>query len=221
MNQSSVTPAPVSSGVEGPQGGSSTMKWLLIILVIIIVLGGGYLLWTKYSGGTSTATSSPSPTVTVKASPSTSAAVSPSASSSVPADWKTYTNETYGYKISYPSSWIINSSNTKEISIYTEASRTDVKSVTQTVGVKVSDETLEQFKSNFLQADPGINKVESEKTINFAGVSATQLTLSNAEGLISTVNFIRKGSNSFTITYFSAEATASQILSTFQFTPVK
>jgi len=73
MNQQAVTPG-------GPQGGSSTMKWLLIVLVIVIVLGGGYLVWTKYGGGTSTATASPSPATSVKASPS--ATVSPTAQTS-------------------------------------------------------------------------------------------------------------------------------------------
>lgn len=96
MNQSSVTPQ--------PQGGSSTMKWLLIILVIIIVLGGGYWAYVKY-GKTSatTSTTSPSPATSLKVSPSTSAAVSPTAYSTVPADWKTYTNEQFGFSFKYPS----------------------------------------------------------------------------------------------------------------------
>ena len=82
------------------------MKWLLIILVIVIVLGGGYLVYAKYGKGTTT-TASPSPISAVTSSPS--ATVSPSASASVPADWKTYTNDTYIYLIKYPGDWKVSS----------------------------------------------------------------------------------------------------------------
>jgi len=97
MNQQPVSPG-------GPQGGSSTMKQLLIILVVVIVLGGGYLLYNKY-GKASTTTASLSPASTIKASPSTSAAVSPSASSTVPADWKTYTNDNYKFQLTFTDDW--------------------------------------------------------------------------------------------------------------------
>ncbi len=81
------------------QGGA--LKWLLIVLVIIILLGGGYLVWAKY-GGTSTGTATPT------ASPSV--AISPSASSNTPADWKTYTNDTYKFSFKYPNGYSIEES---------------------------------------------------------------------------------------------------------------
>lgn len=85
-----------------PSKSGGSLKWLLIVLVIVIVLGGGYLLYAKYGGGT-TPVASPSPVATVTASPI--ATVNPTASTSVPADWKTYTNETYGFSFKYPNDY--------------------------------------------------------------------------------------------------------------------
>ncbi len=89
---------------SAPGRGSSNFRWLLIVFAILLVLGGGYLLYAKFGKGKTTSSTSPSPVVTT----SISAAVSPTTSSSVPADWKTYTNSSYKYSVKYPADWQLN-----------------------------------------------------------------------------------------------------------------
>ncbi len=148
MNQTPVSPTPVPSGVEGPQGGSSTMKWLLIILVIIIVLGGTYWVYAKYGKGTTTTTTSPSPTLTSKVSPSTSAAVSPAASSSITADWKTYTSSKYNYSIKYPSDWTVEEMNNNAIFKNSSSGPNPLTITISGVQNKTLDEMVQEMVDN-------------------------------------------------------------------------
>lgn len=92
MNQSQQTSSQ-------PKGGS--LKWLLIILAVIVVLGGGYLLYAKYGKSSTGTTTTSSPTATKPTTSNSSSTTSPSTT----ADWKTYTNSTYGYSIKYPSTY--------------------------------------------------------------------------------------------------------------------
>jgi len=231
MNQSSVTPAPVSSGVERPQGGSSTMKWLLIILVVIVVLGGGYWLYAKY-GKTSatTSTASPSPVAVLSISPS--AAVSPSASSSVPADWKTYTNSTSGFSFKYPSEWTI--AGEKDLALDAQATvRFSVgieyimqisyfQTVSKMLGVSGAASV-----SDYISKKTGTYKVDTATTSKAGSLEVTKVKLVPGDGVLGDeVIFISDGKsvgyftfNKSNSKYTYSAALENQILSTFQFTP--
>jgi len=221
MNQSSMAP--------GPQGGSSTMKWLLIILVIVIVLGGGYWLYAKY-GKTSatTSTTSPSPASTIKASPSTSAAVSPSASSTVPADWKTYTNSTYNYSIKYPSDWVSSEPGAKRTVFATSAisGETDRKGLVEIQVPSLSKD--DAMKEAFADLSGGSTNATIEKT-SVGGVEATKYSgqpnlnvfgggthrirvIFEKSGVVYVVEALDNNDSTIVSRF-------NQILSTFQFTP--
>lgn len=225
MNQPQPSaPAPAPSGVEGPQGGSSTMKWLLIILVIIIVLGGGYLLYSKYGKGTSSTTASPSPTVTAKTSPSTSAAVSPTASSSVPADWKTYTSS-LGYIISYPANWILGSNDPKRITLDSPENRKNkgIEGYTEDVVISYYDKVSDFSESKNVTSLQDLFKndatIINPKEITFAAQKAYEAIIG---GMTANYAIMAEKNGHLYVIFNNQEipfsGTAKQIVDTFQST---
>lgn len=202
MNQAPVSPA--------PQGGSSTMKWLLIILVIIIVLGGGYLLWVKYGKGTPTATASPS---------------------SVPAEWKTYTNTRVKYSFEYPASGLkLDLDETiKYPSTRSSDSKTEdlVQFTTSNIaysveaGVGVSDTTIENWikNTNVSHANSDLTKYTK---ITIGGKTAYLFT---GEALAYVMNgtnvYIIKAMDGVAPSTNTTDSVYQHFLSTFQLTPVK
>lgn len=76
-----------------------TQPWLWIILAAVVIIGGGLTYWYVTSNNSSDITAAPSPTLTKTSSPTNSA--------NQTADWKTYTNNTYGFSFKYPKDWYI------------------------------------------------------------------------------------------------------------------
>ena len=74
---------------------TNTMKTLLVILALVIVGGGGWYYYENYY-------KKPTPTPTV--TPSTKEPTTTTTKDET-ADWKTYTNEKYGYSLKYPKDW--------------------------------------------------------------------------------------------------------------------
>jgi len=232
MNQSSVTPGPAPSGVEGPQGGSSTMKWLLIVLVIVIVLGGGYWVYVKY-GKTSatTATASPSPVAAITSSPSASAAISPSASSSVPADWKTYTNTQYSFSFKYPSN-----STVKDI----KSGNTDMPGIVALFAVGINNDWQDPFSVVEITSQSKDKEISWLKTwasytapngsfsttfsstqeVTKYGKSATEVIFTNKPSGTTTFYVFSESGQTYVVDGDnpSNPAVGDQILPTFQFT---
>lgn len=201
MNQQPMSPAPVPSGVEGPQGGSSTMKWLLIILVIVIVLGGGYWVYAKYG----------------KTLSNTATNTSPSAFST--ANWKTYTNDTYGYKFSYPPEWIfLSQSDPTKILLATPESE-------QSISILINNLTVDQYIAEIKR--DGLNNKVSRSKVTFAGEPSTKLkTEMTTSSTKKQAYFLEVNGKNYLIdcTIFPNNKSLTfdlenQIVSTFQFTP--
>jgi len=78
-------------------------NWLLLICAIVIVSALGYLVWFYCVKSESITTPTPTATTTnTNANTNTS-----NTNSTATADWKTYTNSTYGYSIKYPKDWTV------------------------------------------------------------------------------------------------------------------
>lgn len=71
---------------------------IIIILIVVAILAGGILAWQC---GWISKTPTPTPTSTPTPTPT------PTSTPDETADWKTYTNEEYGFEVKYPDSWII------------------------------------------------------------------------------------------------------------------
>jgi len=102
--------------------------WVLSFLAVgtIAFMGGSW-----YKGNNSTPTSTPTSTVAATAT-STSTSTPTATTTTTPtidpyAGWKTYTNNVIGYKLRYPSGWIV-----KEVNTTSEVIEKDVKYITIT-----------------------------------------------------------------------------------------
>jgi hypothetical protein len=200
--------------------------WLLIVLIIIILVGGGYFAWYYLMGPG-------------KAAPSTTSTTNPTTSTTnstvSTADWKTYTNMTYGYSFKYPSDWTINANNSREITLNSPQS---IKDQSKCSGIgegpycenditffyfdAIKDLVNDQTITNLDDFIAKSSALTDAKKITFAGKPAYEGT----EGGISAwYNIYIVNSNHIYEIHFGKVASKSevnsieqQILSTFQFT---
>ena len=148
------------------------------------------------------------------------------------ANWKTYTNDQYGFSFKYPSDWILNTNANGLVSV----------SNTTKVDPKLSD--LENFADGnngsigFMiqkSANPNLlstrvwfseyfkdgfsSKPESDEDITFSGRSGVRIAL--ADMGVNIITYVPDGTNIIVISHQKADkftAIYNQILSTFKFT---
>ena len=152
----------------------------LIAIVIIIALGiGGYAFLQSQKIKNENVTSSlPSATQSnTPLSPVPPTAQNPSPAptpSTVPADWKTYRNEKYGFEFQYPSDWKSPVEKDRRVSIGTA---TPKNYEGEKLGITISDKgykTLDQ-----IIVDEG-----SQRGVSFSGIEKTTLNGSDARSFI-------------------------------------
>lgn len=106
-----------------------TWAWILSIVIVGIVVASAYFL--GYQQGKFANHSTPAVTVTaspsITASPSSVATNTTTVSAGGYSDWKTYSNNTIGYSIKYPSDWSV-----KEFNEYNQTIGNTVKYITVT-----------------------------------------------------------------------------------------
>jgi len=72
-------------------------NWLLLICAIVLIIALGYLVWFYCVKKDETANTVPTATTNTNVNSNTNSAAT--------ADWKTYTNSTYGFSFKYPKDW--------------------------------------------------------------------------------------------------------------------
>lgn len=99
QNQSTASVVTIDSmqkPIKGPEKPKAVAPWLFVVLIIVVLAGIGFFGWNYFQD------KKPS-TINTKVS-NTKTKVTPPVISS--ADWKTYTNEQFGYSIKYPADWV-------------------------------------------------------------------------------------------------------------------
>lgn len=156
---------------------------LIIVFAVVGVIGGFFLgqWYTNNHAKTEVVKTSPTPKATTskKAStePSGTTSASPSATKSAdPYDgWKTFTDNTVGYKLRYPGDWTI-----KQVNNYNETIQTDVRYVKITtpdekyflhVGVKNLDNTFATSDRTGIGA--GDLKEDDSMKVTILGIGVT------------------------------------------------
>jgi hypothetical protein len=103
--------------------GFGAIEALLILVIIVAIAGVGWYVYNAKKNTTSTYSSAVNTSVTTKQANTTTNTIAKSSSnkltsscssltdiSNIPAGWKTYSNSTYLYSISYPSTWTVTTS---------------------------------------------------------------------------------------------------------------
>lgn len=97
-NQTQPTTTPVQQPVATPPPAKVKMKKVLLsflaVIVLLSLMGGSYVAGSNQNKTPSTLTATPAPTITQAPS-----------SSTVPSDWKTYTNKDLKFSMQYPPTW--------------------------------------------------------------------------------------------------------------------
>jgi len=198
--------------------------WLLIALIVVILAGVGFFGWIYWQKKTA----NPAPTIPAPVSTTSSSVVST-------ADWKTYTNDQYGFSFKYPTGWIVNTKDPKGITLNSPQSVADKTKCTDAGESPYCKDDLTVFyfdtingltnNSNISNLDDFIAKtsvLDGSKKITIGGYPAYE----GIKGDISAyyVIYIEKDSHIYEIFFgkrsTKAELTSieTQILSTFQFT---
>lgn len=209
--------------------------WLLWVLLAVVLIGGGFTYWYLNSDETNTSIS-PSPTLTKTAT------TTPSANTTT--DWKTYTNDAYGYSIKYPSDYSV-----KEWAdtIKTGAAAEPNKNLLSVIGfgknsklgdyevsITVTNDTLERRRT---LACYELNTDRNETQVTVGGIQAYKITCKDAaapndmapdaqrQGGEKNINFVfQRGEYVYIISYIQdvltkdTSSTFEDAVSTFQFT---
>lgn len=217
---------------NNPQKPKSWLVWVMIVLGIIIVAGGGYYAWAKYSDqiliklGIKEATS-----VANTDDTATDTADTATTTTDPTADWKTYSNTTYGFSFKYPTDWLV-----KDM---TSANKTLIEGMVgfygsnpKSVGedgffmIQVNSQALSKLINNEKTAISNNSNEElvSESSVTKYEQSCTELKIKNkTTNIIFSKDYCTHGSSTYIVTGDSTDTdaitqTANQMNDTFQFT---
>ncbi len=175
------------------------MKNIIIAVLVVLVAGVGYFAFVKKSAPVAYQT--PTPTVTTTVIKTTSPTVDPTA------NWKTYSNQTYGYEVKYPNNW--------------KVSETDSQVNFMPIGGQDVSLSLFVFNKPVSEARllvpllnvPGRN-VDSQWDIIVNGVDWIQVTVDKNQ--IAQLTY--HNNKTYAVQYSTLEKANSQIFATFKFT---
>lgn len=213
--------------VNGNHVKTSTMLLLIIVVALLFALAG-YLVGANKTIGTTNSGDIDLLTATVSAIPSSTVSVSVSATSTptdVTANWKTYTNDTYGFSFKHPTNLTIGSQTNEEVTLNSDNGnghwelQTDIK--TNPGGLNLSQFTTNEINSKIGGAEASTrNTTISDLTVG--GKTAKKFSIANIGDYGNVEVIIFLGNNALVIQGDDSSKTSADeltnFLSTFQFT---
>ncbi len=196
------------------QKGFGAVEIIVTLALLGLIAAGGYFAWTNYSTNRTTdppkATNSPAPSVSASTLPQ---ANSYQRTTTIPSDWKTFSNAEYKVSLKYPATMSINYSTKDKKS--GEATDTTFSAKATKLGVFCYLETpssqscsgimyafnasaadaISEYKSTFIGANSNI-KLVSESKLTIDGHEATAITYKQGSMAEETTYFI--SANGFT-----------------------
>jgi len=150
-------------------------KWLWITLIVVAVFGGFFLAWYLLMG----------PGETTEVITTTPAVVDATA------DWKTYTNTTYGFSLKYPKDW---TEGTTISEIIFSSNKSDLDSLTGTIKAALSGNAIRMDITNddtskYASDTDALNSLEGRNVTTF---TKSEMTL-NQKPVVKYTRTIKKG----------------------------
>lgn len=176
----------------------------IVAVIILTLIGGGVWYWQK--------SETVNPPVTENENPKSETINTD--------DWQTYRNEEYGFEVKYPSTWLLNNTQSSIYIKYKKDWEFGMKEGFSAFGVSIIKENLQEFiksyDSDFLDGEP-LTRIIKEEKYDLEGIPATKLTSNNAEGVNGNFIFVKYNKNNYLITFNENEKRHKEILSTFKF----
>lgn len=204
---------PVQEPIKNKKNGL-VFKVLGVVIGVLIASGlfaNAYLLIKEKEEPkpvpTAIPTLSPTPTPTPTPTPDPTA------------DWKTYRNEEYGYKIKYPPNWKIDF---KENKLFVCASkwREGLPEGEMCLQIESKEKLtdLDSFIKEYQSRDPtGHGQITKQEMYLLDKIEATKLTATTALGIDVNIIFAVKDECAYIIIFHDFDEDHEQILSTFRF----
>jgi len=200
---------------------------LLVILVAIAFGGAGYLYGIN-AGKTLTAVTA-TPTASVSATTSKTVSALTTSTTNATADWKTYTNSTYGYSFKHPDLAITKCSAESSIDECISVSELYINLIVSAdFQSKKGDISLKQYADDTITPKDKVAS-SSDQDYKIGSYDGLKRTVESSDLLVKGAWYFVKNSSSYVVIHDNSEQstkaelaktseTVKTILSTFQFT---
>jgi len=227
------------NNIKTPKKGIKTSTGLIVIFAAAVLLVGGVLAYWYYTDPNSYLSSIDA--TQVKSNTNANANINANSNTnantnSATADWKTYTNDTYGFSFKYPSSLRATDYSSKSAGLFSQTNVVkDASGVTQPNIILGYSGTLNEFVQNEFGSSASFATLlealqSSTSYLKSKNLSDHKLTIDGETGywllLKDAVTvFVQKGDSVYFVTlstektdYSSVSTETKNIISTFQFT---
>ncbi|MCB9806133.1 hypothetical protein H6775_03160 [Candidatus Nomurabacteria bacterium] len=134
-----------------------------------------------------------------------------------PGNWKTYSDEEFGYSVDYPCDWEVTGYKEGEVYISYPGWR-QMPEGGGSVVISVEDKTLEQFLEEY-KDNPSYygGSIVSQESYTLNGISSNKLVMTTAIGLDQSFIFISRANKSYIISFQDYDDSHLGIIKTFRF----